>query len=695
MRKYKNRVTLSLFIYLMIIVTILIGVYQIYSIQDKKTEELSANMIDTADQIDDLLITNSMITQSIKNIDLFYKIQQNIILTTDEYNEICKNMSEIISNTQKYIKNVSIIQKTKNFIITSDGIVYKDNIYDETTSGFLDEQILEIYLSKYFSSETLYKNTDEKIISYINKDLYNSNYLILIEIDQNMFLEKINNEKINALSVFNQEGVIFTKNNYDNSENYDTLNIVLENRSEVKLIDIDGHIVHLRKNQENEIIYYMFAENESFDKFSLTSILIIVASILGIYITLVLSKFITKPLNDTILLFENNQDHNINEIEFTSGQIEKVLLEKNKQLEEVFHISRIRKRYNDVAKANTKQEDEEDTEDKEEYLPIYIKSHSKEFEKLRELKDDLKEKLKEEVKYIFNLENEEIIISLNPNQQNIDKVLEEFFQEVQGCFTIVIGKDCKNNEFDVYNQLLKASKFVNFSEKTQIIKLTDKNYTKGNYIFFTQNERKELYNMLFSAEKEKSFEMIKNLLLKNKDKNIKNYYFILCCKRIAHICINTLQDAKDGHSAEVSIDEIFDKLTNLYYFDDYLLELEKFIETISSNMPNVNKADNDEIIVKIKNYVMQNYQENFGLDELSTDLGLSRSYMSSYFKEQTNVNLSTYITNYRIMKSLDLLKSTDLSIQEVSNYVGIHNVNTFIRVFKKYIGETPGSYRKK
>lgn len=40
-----------------------------------------------------------------------------------------------------------------------------------------------------------------------------------------------------------------------------------------------------------------------------------------------------------------------------------------------------------------------------------------------------------------------------------------------------------------------------------------------------------------------------------------------------------------------------------------------------------------------------------------------------------------------------LLNKTDTQIQDIASQVGIHDVNYFIKVFKKIIGMTPKEYR--
>lgn len=43
---------------------------------------------------------------------------------------------------------------------------------------------------------------------------------------------------------------------------------------------------------------------------------------------------------------------------------------------------------------------------------------------------------------------------------------------------------------------------------------------------------------------------------------------------------------------------------------------------------------------------------------------------------------------------MNLLRETDLSIEEVAESVGIYDANYFIRMFKSNVGHTPSRFRK-
>lgn len=106
------------------------------------------------------------------------------------------------------------------------------------------------------------------------------------------------------------------------------------------------------------------------------------------------------------------------------------------------------------------------------------------------------------------------------------------------------------------------------------------------------------------------------------------------------------------------------------------------------------KSETDHITSFVVDFIESHYAEDVSLDLLADRLGITRGYLSTYFKEKMGINFVDYVISYRMNKAKDILNHTDLKIHEVAALVGYPNVSTFIRVFKKQTGVTPGDYKK-
>lgn len=101
------------------------------------------------------------------------------------------------------------------------------------------------------------------------------------------------------------------------------------------------------------------------------------------------------------------------------------------------------------------------------------------------------------------------------------------------------------------------------------------------------------------------------------------------------------------------------------------------------------------VIRNILSYISIQYTQNITLSLLAEKNHISEAHLSRLFKKEVGQNLSEYLCTLRTQKAAELLKSVNLSISEISNYVGYSDNNYFVKVFKKRYGMTPSAYREK
>jgi len=100
---------------------------------------------------------------------------------------------------------------------------------------------------------------------------------------------------------------------------------------------------------------------------------------------------------------------------------------------------------------------------------------------------------------------------------------------------------------------------------------------------------------------------------------------------------------------------------------------------------------------KIQNiylYVMNNYQENITLEEIARFSGMEKSSFCIFFKKQTGQSFFSYLTEYRVSLSCEILRKTTKTISEICIASGFRDIPYYNRVFKKLVKKTPSEYRK-
>ncbi len=99
-------------------------------------------------------------------------------------------------------------------------------------------------------------------------------------------------------------------------------------------------------------------------------------------------------------------------------------------------------------------------------------------------------------------------------------------------------------------------------------------------------------------------------------------------------------------------------------------------------------------IQKIVIYITRNYSRDITLQEIAEEYKINDSYLSALFKKEIGMNLSSYLQRYRLYRAMDLLKNSDLRINEIAYKVGYQNPCYFTEQFKKIYHITPSELRK-
>lgn len=97
---------------------------------------------------------------------------------------------------------------------------------------------------------------------------------------------------------------------------------------------------------------------------------------------------------------------------------------------------------------------------------------------------------------------------------------------------------------------------------------------------------------------------------------------------------------------------------------------------------------------QIMNYVLLHLSDDLSLSEIARVFGRHPSALSSYFRRETDMTLTSYIRRERIRRAAEYLSISSLEIREIAFLTGFHDLGYFSRIFKKQMKMTPGTYRK-
>lgn len=101
-----------------------------------------------------------------------------------------------------------------------------------------------------------------------------------------------------------------------------------------------------------------------------------------------------------------------------------------------------------------------------------------------------------------------------------------------------------------------------------------------------------------------------------------------------------------------------------------------------------------ERIRRIMEYIRQHYSEKITLEDLAEQIYLCRSESCRLFKRYMNESMFEYLLDYRVERSLELLRRPELNITQVAGLSGFSDPGYYARIFRRKMGCTPLEYRK-
>ncbi|BCN29486.1 hypothetical protein bsdtb5_07810 [Anaeromicropila herbilytica] len=171
------------------------------------------------------------------------------------------------------------------------------------------------------------------------------------------------------------------------------------------------------------------------------------------------------------------------------------------------------------------------------------------------------------------------------------------------------------------------------------------------------------------------------------------YHFIVLAAMLTRFCI------EGGMSPETSY-----SLSDLYIQEADHCHNVKEIQTLHCKMVmdytvRMQRLHTDKIfskqIVKCNDFIGKSLHQHITIKELAVQIGMNESYLSKLFIKEMGVSVSEYIRQMKIEAASNMLKYSDYTCSEISQYLAFSSQSHFIKVYKEHTGLTPREYRNK
>ncbi|SDY02882.1 two-component system, response regulator YesN [Evansella caseinilytica] len=136
----------------------------------------------------------------------------------------------------------------------------------------------------------------------------------------------------------------------------------------------------------------------------------------------------------------------------------------------------------------------------------------------------------------------------------------------------------------------------------------------------------------------------------------------------------------------MSINRKFAETNTMKHIQDELIRISRHIHKMYY-------AQNRDVVLIAKNYLADHYNKTLTLEEVADVVQLSPQYFSKVFKSRAGSSFIDYLTELRVEKAKELIRTNEKSVKEICFEVGYKDPNYFSRVFKKYTGFSPSEFR--
>jgi len=151
--------------------------------------------------------------------------------------------------------------------------------------------------------------------------------------------------------------------------------------------------------------------------------------------------------------------------------------------------------------------------------------------------------------------------------------------------------------------------------------------------------------------------------------------------------------------------------TDMLYVEDLLLKAEKEFDDEKVGYYHILKSYLIILLIYlqrnvsepqfVRNYKMPAILEYIDRDfvhiniaDIAETFGYAKNYFTKLFKRETGLNFTEYVNKKRINKAIELLVTSDESVDVICNEIGFRDKKHFYELFRRYIGTTPSAIRK-
>jgi AraC-like DNA-binding protein len=654
----------------------------------------------------------------------------------DVASQIRTNIRNTIGNDNLYLNNLVLYFRETGFIIERDGTsqaetmfskYYKSDLYDYE---FWKNEFNQSYTYKAYPSSAFVDMSWEnapaskgQMIPFVIKDNSNSKLLIIAMLDAGKMFGAFHQSINRNFIVMNEQG--------------QTMFSSVDTEQTITLEELPGQEGHLKigtdyyfysKNAGSGLTYINIVPNAGISSQIvrlnvILGSLLVVAVVISIGTSVLFSIRMNNPLKKIVQSIQElnagpSSSRRRSEIkEFaiigdrlsdllrTNRVIHEDLRQKNSQLKYYAYTNKLK-----MIRTGGLDWKEPDVSNKPFVLTVFnITFRRRYYENMETDSDFAAYFLKEYIstaladKYaestVFQIEKNQILALVFPKEgeppviETLDRMKEIFDRDKHYCFLTIATSPqyTDSSQFtEAYERALAKLKFRPLGEETQIVAETGE---PAAYHALTLMEEQEFHANLQAGNGQAVVHQVIRIMSAMYKKQAAAGEFADFSRDLLSKVLRTLTALQLDGRMRKDDDSPQELLADCHTLEQYETFWSEFLGEAAGWIKQKKEA-RDPITSFVFDYLDHHYGEELSLEMLADKLNITGAYLSTYFKEKTGMNFSDYLNGMRVNIAKDMLQNSSMKIQDVAVRVGYHNVNSFIRMFKRYAGLPPGEFRK-
>lgn len=300
--------------------------------------------------------------------------------------------------------------------------------------------------------------------------------------------------------------------------------------------------------------------------------------------------------------------------------------------------------------------------------------------------------------YVFSADTKELLV------EKIKKIGRVFIDSVQKYLevgiSIIVG-DIVENIADwstsyasarsaTKNAFLQSEESFIFSEECE-----SQSNAENEVLLTTYADN--IIDFLKQGNKEKIHSICEELFCELRNGNLERNDILFRIQNIAFAILMQLKSILDPvMQLHAQNHDFFQNMQHCRHISELEQQFISFLDYIHEQLLVGFMSSNQKLAFQAREYIEKNFnREDLSLNDVCSFLGMSPSYFSVVYKNETGETFIETMTRVRMERAKLLLLDATKKNYEIAEQVGFADPHYFGSVFKKYTGMTPTEYGKK